>query len=220
MISSISYLKSSSKYIRHNQNFIAKNCNMTSNLEKFSNHLKGDWSNKKQSMEFPALWSHIHVCYHRLPDELLGTPSFYVESAYDYSLDKPYKTAIVSLSEVNDKIEMQNYKVKQPEQFWFGAHDPSLLKSLNQDDMIKLPSICDTVFEYMKDKKLYEGKTRPGKNCIILRGNLKTYLDSRIIVSRNNYSSWDIGRNLENDDQVWGATSGPFCFEKISTYKL
>ena len=47
-----------------------------------------------------------------------------------------------------------------------------------------------------------------------MRGNIKTYLDSRIIVSPTTYSSWDIGRDIENDNQVWGATSGPFCFEK------
>ena len=63
-------------------------------------------------------------------------------------------------------------------------------------------------------KKIYEGRTRPGKKCLIMRGNIKTYLDSRIIVSPTTYSSWDIGRDIENDNQVWGATSGPFCFEK------
>lgn len=220
MITCISYLKLSLKPIRHGQNFIGLNCNMSSNLDRFSEYLKGDWSNKQQSMDFPALWSHIHVCYCRLPDELLGSPSFYVESAYDYSIDKPYKTAIISLSEIDDKIEMQNYKIKQPEQFWFGAHEPSLLRNLSQNDVIKLPSICDTVFEYVNDKQLYEGKTRAGKKCIIVRGNLKTYLDSRIIVSQNSYSSWDIGRNLEDDTQVWGATSGPFCFEKVPTDKI
>jgi len=188
--------------------------NMSLNLERFSTYLKGDWSNKKQSLEFPALWSHIHVCYQPLPDDFLGFPSFYVESAYDYSLDKPYKTAIIALKEDRDKIEMQNYKLKQPEQFWYGSHDPSLLMGLKQDDIMKLPSICDTIFEYNKTKDQYEGKTRPGKKCIILRGNLKTYLDSRITVSSDTYSSWDIGRESETDKQAWGATSGPFCFKK------
>jgi len=215
MICTFSYQKFSLNHTPRSGNFKVTPFNMSSNLRQFSNYLKGDWSNKKQSMEFPALWSHIHVCYQRLPEDFLGSPSFYVESAYDYSLDKPYKTAIVALYEIENKIEMQNYKVKQPERFWFGAHDSSLLGDLSQDDIIKLPSICDTIFEYGEGKKNYEGKTRPGKKCIIMRGNLKTYLDSRIIVSEDSYSSWDIGRDIENDNQVWGATSGPFCFEKV-----
>ena len=191
---------------------------MSSELNRFSSYLIGDWNNKKQSSQFPALWSHIHVCYQRLPDSFIGSPSFYVESAYDYSLDKPYKTAIVVLKEIENKIEMQNFKIKQPERFWFAAHDFSLLKGLNKDDIIKLPDICDTIFEYFEDKKIYEGRTRPEKKCIIVRGNLKTYLDSRITLSQNSYSSWDIGRDLENDNQVWGATSGPFCFEKTDNF--
>ena len=86
---------------------------MSSNLERFSSYLNGDWNNRQQSIEFPALWSYIHVCYHRLPDDFLGSPSFYVESAYDYSLDKPYKTAIIALNESDNKIEMENFKIKQ-----------------------------------------------------------------------------------------------------------
>ena len=190
---------------------------MSSNLEKFSSYLTGDWNNRQQSMEFPALWAHIHVCYCRLPDDFLGLPSFYVESAYDYSLDKPYKTAVIALNEVGQKIEMENFKIKQPEQFWYGSHDPCLLKNLGKDDIMKLPSICDTIFEYNEKKNLFNGQTRPGKKCVIVRGGQKTYLDSRIIVSSEIYSSWDIGRDVETDEQLWGATSGPFCFEKKKT---
>lgn len=198
------------------KNYRPKNFTMSINMDRFSEYLTGDWNNKSQSSEFPALWSHIHVCYCPLPVKIFGSPSFYVESAYDYSLDKPYKTAIVTLEEIENKIEMKNFKIKQPEQFWFGAHDPSLLASIKKDDTFKLPEICDTIFEYIESKKNYEGRTRPGKKCLIMRGHTKTYLDSRVIVAQHNYSSWDIGRDVENDTQLWGATSGPFWFEKTN----
>ena len=187
---------------------------MSSNIEKFSTYLVGDWNNYQQSQDFPALWSHIHVCYQKLPSNFMEQSSFYVESAYDYSLDKPYKTGVIAIQEVDGKIEMQNFKVKQPEKFWYGSHDPSLLKNLEPEDLIKLPNICDTIFEYDNEKDEYEGQTRPGKKCIIQRGDKQTYLDSRIIVSKNSYSSWDIGRDLLSDEQIWGATSGPFYFKK------
>lgn len=202
-------------HINHIKKCRLNTIKMSANIERFSNYLNGDWTNYKQATEFPALWAHIHVCYQLLPIDFLGTRSFYVESSYNYSLDKPYKTAVVSIKETEKGIEMQNYKIIQPERFWFGAHDPSLLANLKQTDLFKLPTICDTLFEYNEEEKIYLGKTRPGKKCLIIRGEIKTYLDSRIVISRNDYSSWDIGREIESGEQIWGATSGPFCFEKF-----
>ena len=66
----------------------------------------------------------------------------------------------------------------------------------------------------MKTKIYTTVKLVPEKKCVIVRGGQKTYLDSRIIVSPETYSSWDIGKDSETDKQVWGATSGPFYFEK------
>jgi|Transcript_2936 hypothetical protein len=202
--------------ISHSKNCRLNTIKMSAIVERFSNYLIGDWTNYKQATEFPALWSHIHVCYQPLPINFLGTQSFYVESSYNYSLDKPYKTAVVSIKESEKGIEMQNYKIMQPERFWFGAHEPSLLTDLQQIDLFQLPNICDTIFEYNEEKEIYFGKTRPGKKCLIIRGEKKTYLDSRMVISRNEYSSWDIGREIESDEQIWGATSGPFCFERVA----
>jgi len=183
-------------------------------MEKFSSYLKGDWNNREQSLDFPALWSHIHVCYHPLPMDLLNGPSFYVESAYDYMLDKPYKTAVVQLVENGEIIEMNNFRVIQPEEFWYGSHDPSLLTGLNIKRLTQLPSVCNTIFEYDAEAQLFSGFTKPGKKCIIARNGKKTYLDSRILLGKEFYSSWDIGRDVENDEQLWGATGGPFVFKK------
>lgn len=202
MINSIFLNSHTFKAVNRSQSCTMEKLNMSSNLERFSKYIAGDWTNFKQSNEFPALWSYIHVCYQPLPVNFLGTPSFYVESAYDYSLDKPYKTAIVSIKETTNRIEMKNYKIKQPERFWLGAHQPSLLNNLERVDIIQLPSICDTMFEYNVDKKTYLGKTRPGKKCVIMRGEIQTYLDSRLTISHNSYSSWDIGREVKSNEQI------------------
>merc|ERR1711966_639003 len=141
-------------------------------------------------------------------------PSFYVESAYDYMLDKPYKTAVIELEEKEGLIEMNNFRISQPEEFWFGSHDPSLLKGLSKERLVQLPPVCNTVFEYNSKEDFFKGFTKPGKQCLITRNKKKTYLDSRIILGKDFYSSWDIGRDVENDNQLWGATSGPFEFKK------
>mmetsp|Transcript_26573 Transcript_26573/g.53332 ORF Transcript_26573/g.53332 Transcript_26573/m.53332 type:complete len:136 (-) Transcript_26573:3164-3571(-) len=129
-------------------------------------------------------------------------------------LDKPYKTAVIQVEKKGRSLEMNNFRISQPEEFWFGSYDPSLLKDLNRKRLAKLPPECNTIFEYDLESDQFKGYTKPGKKCLISRNDKKTYLDSRIILGEDFYSSWDIGRNLVDDVQVWGATSGPFIFKK------
>jgi hypothetical protein len=202
-------------YQNNNRKIVYK---MSSNLENFIKYISGEWSNKKQSEEFPALWAHIHVCYRPLPYDLLGMNSFYIESAFDYMIDRPYKTAVMGLDEKDNLIEAKNFRVIKPEEFWYGSYDNSLLKNMTKERLIETPSICSTIFDYKKDEDLYVGFTKPGKKCIINVNDKKTYLDSRITLKKDQYTSWDIGRDLDNDTQIWGATSGPFFFQKINTF--
>ena len=204
-----------SNYINKIQSF-----KMLNEMENFIVKISGEWSNKFQSQNFPALWAHIHVCYRPLPYDLLGMDSFYIESAFDYMLDKPYKTAVMGLTKKDHLIEAKNFRIIKPEEYWFCSYDDSVLKTLNKNRLIETPSICSTIFEYKKEEDIFIGITKPGKKCIINVDNKKTYLDSRITLSKNEYTSWDIGRDIENDIQVWGATSGPFCFSKIKSFKL
>jgi hypothetical protein len=115
-------------------------------------------------------------------------------------------------------IEAKNFRVIKPEEYWFGSYENSLLKTLNKNRLIETPSICSTIFEYKQDEDMFTGITRPGKKCIINVENKKTYLDSRITLNANQYTSWDIGRDVTNDIQVWGATSGPFVFSKLKSF--
>ena len=85
---------------------------------------------------------------------------------------------------------------------------------------MRLPEGCDTIFEYDEKKKIFVGKTRIGKTCIIPKNNKKTYLDSTFILGENQYSSVDWGKNVENDEHVWGSTDGPFCFEKKQGFPI
>ena len=191
---------------------------MSNEIENFINKISGEWSNKTQSQKFPALWAHIHVCYRPLPFELLEMNSFYIESAFDYMIDRPYKTAVMGLIKKDNFIEAKNFRIIKPEEYWFGSYDKSLLKTLNKSRLIETPSICSTIFEYKKEDDIFIGFTKPGKKCIINVDSKKTYLDSRITLSKDEYTSWDIGRDVENDIQLWGATSGPFCFSKIKPF--
>jgi hypothetical protein len=191
---------------------------MSENLEKFLVYISGEWSNKKQAMEFPALWSHIQVCYRPLNFNLLNGHSFYVESAYDYSLDQPYKNGVLLVKEENNLLEVSNFKIIGPEDFWFGSYDPILLKNLTKEKLIELPIECNTEFRYDNERDLFVGKTKPGQKCIIPRKNNQTFLDSTFLLEKNKYSSLDIGRDSKTGEQIWGSTQGPFRFDKIKTF--
>ena len=94
-----------------------------------------------------------------------------------------------------------------------GGHEPSLLKGLKEEMLIPLPEVCDTIYEYINEEEgKWKGYTRPGKGCRIRRGGVDSYLDSKIELEMGRYSSWDVGRSLENDERLWGGAAGPFEF--------
>lgn len=194
---------------------IRKHFPITSSLGRFNEFISGEWSNKKQATKFPALWSQIKVCYRPLNFEFLNGHSFYVESAYDYSLDQPYKSGVLLVEEKENYLELSNFKIIGPEDFWYGSYDVSLLEQLSIERLIQLPKECNTEFTYDLKKDIYVGKTKTGKKCIISGKNKKTFLDSTFVLQKNHYFSLDIGRDIENGEQIWGSTQGPFRFDKI-----
>lgn len=187
---------------------------MSTNLDKFANFISGEWSNKAQAQEFPSLWSHIQVCFRPLKYEFLNGYSFYVESAYNYCLDQPYKSGVMFIEENGELIQTKNYAIIGPEDFWFGSYDPTLLKDLTFERLIPLSEGCNTIFNFDEVNEVFTGKTRIGKNCFIPKNGKKTYLDSTFILEEGKYQSVDIGRDIENDQQIWGSKDGPFCFKK------
>jgi hypothetical protein len=187
-------------------------------LEKLSKNLVGEWSNLSQATDFPAIWSHIRVFYHELPKDLLGEKSFYIESVYDYMADKPYKTPVVSLKETKGKIIMSNYRIIQPEDFWFGSRNPVLLIGLTIDRLFPTNSACDIIFNYDENENKFYGQLRKKKKCLVSKKGIeiKTYLDCSMIVGEKEYTSWDTGRDIKSGKQMWGGSAGPFCFKKVN----
>mmetsp|Transcript_13147 Transcript_13147/g.23640 ORF Transcript_13147/g.23640 Transcript_13147/m.23640 type:complete len:268 (+) Transcript_13147:134-937(+) len=178
--------------------------------------LAADWSNKEQAIENPPFWSHIRVCFRPLPASFFPDSAlsfaFYTESAYDYNLSQPYKSSVIriSLTPGGDKMELVSYKItKDPEEFFYGSRDPTLLESLDADRLLALPCGCNTVYEWDTRSKMYRGYTRPGKQCRMPKGG---YLSSEITLREGHYTSWDLGKDEETDETVWGAGAGPFDF--------
>lgn len=186
----------------------------------FGRWLAADWSNKEQALENPPFWAHIHVVFRPLPWSVVDGISFYAESAYDYMLGNPYKTSVVKVVPSPDgrALELENYKIKDPDDFWLGAHEPELLEGLTTDRLVRMPDVCNTVYTWDASERVYRAATRPGKACIIVRQGATTYLDSTAVLSAERYTPWDLGRDPETDERVWGGAAGAFDFVPMKRF--
>eukprot|EP00177_Eucheuma_denticulatum_P006997 GFKZ01012727.1.p1 GENE.GFKZ01012727.1~~GFKZ01012727.1.p1 ORF type:complete len:267 (+),score=21.02 GFKZ01012727.1:406-1206(+) len=188
------------------------------NARRLAKWLSADWSNRSQAIENPTFWAHIHVCFRPLPWSFLSGYSLYCESAYDYNLGLPYKTSVVLVINAADgDLELESYKLANPEEYWLGAHEPELLQPLTADQLVKLDDACNTMYKWNEKDQTFWGSNRPGKGCRIRRGGKEreTYLDSKLMLSEQVYAAWDQGFDPETDERVWGTAAGPFVFDAV-----
>lgn len=189
------------------------------NARRLARWLAADWDNKPQSYENPVFWAHIRVCFRPLPWSLLDSYALYCESAYDFNLGAPYKSSVVQVVHNGaGHLELVSYKLKDPEEFWMAAHEPELLEPLTADQLLQMPEACNTVYEWSPAKNAYVAYSRPGKGCRICRGGKEkeTYLDSKIMLTEDQYAAWDLGLDPETDERVWGTAAGPFVFSPLA----
>lgn len=197
------------------------------NAARLARLLAADWHNPAQSQADPQFFAHIHACFRPLPNALLNGYAFYAESAYDYNIGLPYKTSVVLIVEPPDaehnpnSLELVSFKVTEPEEFMLGSHERQILEPLTADMLTPLKCECNTVYVWLEDQEQYVAFSRPGKGCIIRRGGKEraTYLDSKITLSKDSYKPWDIGRDLDTDERVWGGAIGAFDFVAKSRFE-
>ncbi|NJL55298.1 chorismate-binding protein, partial [bacterium] len=109
--------------------------------------MASDFSNQEQAWENPPFFAHIRVCMRPLPPSLLSGVSLYVEQAYDYALHQPYRTRVLKLLVAGDRIEIENYKLREPEKFFGASRDRDRLEALKAEELEKLPH-CDFYVEW------------------------------------------------------------------------
>ena len=177
--------------------------------------MAADFSNQAQAFENPPFFAHIRVCMRPLPLEVLSGISLFVEQAYDYMLNDPYRVRVLKLLNAGDRIEIENYTVKQEENFYGASRDLQLLKTLTSDRLEKLPG-CNMTVEWAGNS--FKGKVEPGKGCIVFRKGQKTYLDSEFEISEERFISLDRGRDLETNEHLWGSVAGPFQFLRRQSF--
>lgn len=177
--------------------------------------MAADFSNQEQAFENPPFFAHIRVCMRPLSPELLSGISLYVEQAYDYMLNNPYRVRVLNLIEAGSHIEIENYTIKQSEQFYGASRETDRLLALSCDRLEKLPG-CNMIVEWTGHS--FKGKVEPGKGCIVVRKGKTTYLDSEFEIDQDKFISLDRGRDPQTNEHIWGSVGGPFHFVRWNSF--
>ncbi len=174
-----------------------------------------DFSNQEQAFENPPFYAHIRVCIRPLPLENFPEPSLFLEQAYDYALHQPYRVRVLKLKIVEEKIELENYKLKDKEAFLGAARDPEKLIKVTPDD-IELMQGCDMLIDWTGNS--FKGVVKPGKNCRVIRNGKETYLDNSFEINDYQLISLDRGYDPVTNELVWGSIAGAFHFKPRQSF--
>ncbi len=174
-----------------------------------------DFSNQEQAFENPPFYAHIRVCIRPLPLAVFPEPSLFLEQAYDFMLNRPYRLRVLKLNVVEERIELENYKVKEEETFLGASRDLEKLKKLTPDH-IELMQGCDMFVDWTGNS--FKGTVKPGKNCRVVRNGKETYLENSFEVDEHQLISLDRGLDLETNELVWGSVAGAFQFVRRQSF--
>jgi len=187
----------------------------STNIENLARLMAADFSNQQQAYDNPPFFAHIRVCMRPLPLDIWGQTSLFLEQAYDFMLNAPYRLRILKFKIVDNQIQLENYKVKEQEKFFGASRNLEILKTLTPEHIEKLTG-CDMDVEWTGSS--FKGIIQPGKACIVERKGQKTYLDNSFEIDEQKLISFDRGFDPETDEMVWGSIAGPFHFVRTQSF--
>jgi hypothetical protein len=177
--------------------------------------MAADFSNQQQAFDNPPFFAHIRVCMRPLPAMVLPGVNFLVEQAYDFMLNAPYRIRVLNLVNTGDRLEIENYNIKDEREFYGASRDRDRLNQLTRDRLEKMPG-CNMVVEWTG--KSFRGNVEPGKACMVERKGQLTYLDSEFEIDDQIFTSLDRGRDPQTNEQIWGSVAGPFEFVRWASF--
>lgn len=177
--------------------------------------MSADFSNQEQAFENPPFYAHIRVCIRPLPLELFSGVSLFLEQAYDFMLNQPYRMRVMKLIPAENHIAIEHYTVKEEQKFYGASREPERLKDLSVDQLEKM-SGCNMIVEWTGNS--FKGRVEPGKGCIVVRDGKNTYLDNEFEIDAKEFFSLDRGRDLDTDERLWGSIAGPFHFVRWANF--
>ena len=177
--------------------------------------MAGDFCNRAQSDADPKNYAHIRIFFRPLPWDFFSGIGFYSEQVYDYDLWSPYRQGIHRLVDRGDRIYIENYSLKEAENYAGSGHNRDILLTIPPDGIERRYN-CSMVFT--KDGAMFRGSVEPGNKCLIHRKGTDTYLVSMVELTETTWVSWDRGMDLNTHEQVWGSANGPLKFKKRASF--
>jgi len=182
----------------------------------FAKIISGIFSNKEQALDNPKNFAHIQIHIRPLLFKTYNCFAFYSEQRYQHDIWNPYRQSINKLSQKNEIFILSNHKIENKERFTGGALEISLLKNISKYKLCK-KSGCSMYFRET-NPGIFSGAIEPGCKCLIQYGKNKTYVKSKVEISKNSLISEDSGYEIETDRKVWGSEFGPLIFKKIDNF--
>jgi hypothetical protein len=177
--------------------------------------MAADFSNQEQAFANPPLYAHIRVCIRPISAKIVAGIGLFVEQAYDYALQDPYRVRVLELLPVDDYIRINNYTLKDEQSFYGAARNLELLQTLGSDQLLEMPG-CAMIVQW--EGTGFKGRVEPGKACRVERKGQMTYLDSEFEIDDQQFISRDRGRDPQTDEHIWGSIAGPFHFVRWASF--
>lgn len=187
----------------------------STDLSALARWMAADFSNQAQAFENPPFYAHIRVAIRPLDQAKFGDRLLFLEQAYDFMLQRPYRLRVLKLKVVEDHIEIENFKVKDEEKFYGAARDLGKLAQLTPDDLEPMNG-CDMIVEWTGTS--FKGEVQPGRQCRVMRDGKETYLENSFEVSETGLISLDRGYDPETNERVWGSVAGAFHFVRWQSF--
>ena len=183
---------------------------------RFACTLSGVFDNFAQSQANAKDFARINIIFRPLPWQIFNGPGFYSEQHYDYAPWEPYRQGVHRLTFLEDTFVIENFGFNRMNRLAGAGRNPELLKLLEGKDLDKR---CGCAMHFSEIKPgCYQGNVEPGKNCLVPRNGLLTYLVSEVEVNEDTWISRDRGFDPETNEVKWGSEHGPLCFDRIQNF--
>lgn len=184
-------------------------------LSELARLMAGDFSNRQQSDDDPQNYAHIRIFFRPLPWDFFSGIGFYSEQVYDYDIWTPYRQGVHRLIDRGDHIYIENYSLKEAENFAGAGHNREILLTIPSDGIERRYN-CS--MEFRKEGAIFRGRVEPGNKCFSYRTGVKTYLVSHVELTETTWVSWDRGMDLNTHEHIWGSAIGPLKFKKTASF--
>jgi CpeT protein len=174
-------------------------------------YMQGSFSSEEQS-KADTNYFDIRLQMKRIWSDRSDAIWLYVEQAVSSKLDKPYRQRVYKVLPATDGIiESAVFTFPDPLKYAGDWKKDEPLNDLTPADLIQ--RVGCSVFLKKSDDGSFIGSTKD-KGCESDLRNAK-YASSEVVINKEGMKSWDRGFN-DNDEQVWGATTGGYVFKKIN----